>query len=839
MRFKVEDLEVQFPYPRIYPEQYQYMLELKRSLDAKGHSMLEMPTGTGKTITLLSLITSYQRAHPEMGKLIYCTRTIPEMEKCLEELKALEKHRDECFGATRPQRLLAVGLSSRRNLCVHERVSQHTEKSQVDQDCRQLTAPWVRDRAGVRSVGPDGQSGASAGRRRVMLAMETDDEPVAGCGGGGGGGGSSADAASSSLPVGDSSVELCGYFEALEKQGTDALLAAGVHTLEELKELGKGKGWCPYFLARHVIAFADVVVYNYQYLLDPKISQLVSKSMQRECVVVFDEAHNIDNICIEVMSLNFRLPTLEAASRNIGRISTELERMKQSDASRLREEYERLVHGLAQSGTLPANAELPSNPVLPDEILTQAVPGNLRRADTFVKYLRKLVHHLTQRLNACIEVVAESPTAFLHRLDNEEEDFSKPMKFVSDRLRSLLRTLEVTDVQDFSPLMLVADFATLVATFQKGFGILIEPYDERTPTLRDPLFQLCCNDASIAIKPVFERFQSVVITSGTLSPLDMYKKILDVQPVVCQSFSMSFARDIIRPLVITRGADQALLSSKFDTRSDPTTIRNYGALLLECARCVPDGIVAFFTSYSYMQEVVREWHSMGVLKAVLQHKLVFIETTDVMETTLALENFKKACDCGRGAVFLSVARGKVAEGVDFDRHYGRAVLLLGVPFQYTLGRVLRARLEYLRDTCGIDEAEFLTFDAIRQAAQCAGRVIRGKNDYGLVIFADSRYSKHDKRSKLPAWIQQFMTDALSNLSTDVAMASARQFLREMAQPALKSKDVSLSEAQLVADRAYVDHISTAGIDMRQDPAQRGKSMAAPTAEPAMVPMDIG
>ena len=73
--------------------------------------------------------------------------------------------------------------------------------------------------------------------------------------------------------------------------------------------------------------------------------------------------------------------------------------------------------------------------------------------------------------------------------------------------------------------MLIADFATLVSTFQKGFGIIIEPYDERTPTLRDPLFQLCCNDASIAIKPVFERFQSVVITSGTLSPLDMYKKV--------------------------------------------------------------------------------------------------------------------------------------------------------------------------------------------------------------------------------------------------------------------------------------------------------------------------
>ena len=36
--------------------------------------------------------------------------------------------------------------------------------------------------------------------------------------------------------------------------------------------------------------------------------------------------------------------------------------------------------------------------VLPAEILTQAVPGNLRRADTFVKYLAKLVSHLKSRL---------------------------------------------------------------------------------------------------------------------------------------------------------------------------------------------------------------------------------------------------------------------------------------------------------------------------------------------------------------------------------------------------------------------------------------------------------
>ena len=91
---------------------------------------------------------------------------------------------------------------------------------------------------------------------------------------------------------------------------------------------------------------------------------------------------------------------------------------------------------------------------------------------------------------------------------------------------------------------------------------------------------------------------------------------------------------------------------------------------------------------------------------------------------MALDNYKRACDCGRGAVFLSVARGKVAEGIDFDRHYGRCVMLMGVPYQYTLSHVLRARLEFLRQEYQIRDNDFLTFDALRQSAQCVGRVIR-------------------------------------------------------------------------------------------------------------------
>lgn len=49
---------------------------------------------------------------------------------------------------------------------------------------------------------------------------------------------------------------------------------AGVYTLDDLRQFGKKKSWCPYFLARHWLAFANVVVYNYQYMIDPKVSQV-------------------------------------------------------------------------------------------------------------------------------------------------------------------------------------------------------------------------------------------------------------------------------------------------------------------------------------------------------------------------------------------------------------------------------------------------------------------------------------------------------------------------------------------------------------------------------------
>jgi DNA excision repair protein ERCC-2 len=545
MRFDLDGLDVFFPYDRIYMEQFQYMRSLKQSLDAGGHCLLEMPTGTGKTVCLLSLITSYQFANPSVGKLVYCTRTVPEMNSVVEELGTVLSYRAEQLQLQRqeqgtqgtgqnidmedtianssssqqredentqstsnqesqqpkqkkPRKIrgvlkrgratmgpistskgaggsgeLALCLSSRRNMCINERVMGESDREAVDAACRSMTASWVVEHAKQNP---------------------------------------------------SSKIETCDYFDNFQEAGEATTMPSGVYDLEELKKWGQSRSWCPYYLARQAINHANVLVFNYQYMLDPKVAKMVSKELEAESIVVFDEAHNIDSVCIEALSVKINERGLEQATRSLGRLSSEVSRVKASDNQRLNREYQNLVNGLIDQGLLDAptnDSSLGSNVLAPD-VLNESVPGNIRRAEHFIQFMKKVVEHLKNRLKSITGpnggVHSETPLAFLHRMTNGTSLEAKPLRFAYSRLNSLLRTLQVANMDDFNSLGDVADFSTLLATYSEGvakFAVIMEPNGSIIPGASDPCIQLSCLDSSLAIAPIFKRFSSVIITSGS------------------------------------------------------------------------------------------------------------------------------------------------------------------------------------------------------------------------------------------------------------------------------------------------------------------------------------
>ncbi|EGE04383.1 DNA repair helicase RAD3 [Trichophyton equinum CBS 127.97] len=710
MEFFIDDLPILFPYPRIYPEQYAYMCDLKKVLDAGGHCVLEMPSGTGKTITLLALIVAYQQHYPEHRKLIYCSRTMSEIEKALSELRALMKYRSQKLGVVEDFR--ALGLTSRKNLCLHPSVKREKSGAVVDARCRSLTAGFIKEK---KEKGED--------------------------------------------------VELCIYHENLDLLEPSNLVPPGVFTLDGLLKYGEQHKQCPYFSARRMMPYCNVIIYSYHYLLDPKIAERVSKELSRDSIIVFDEAHNIDNVCIESLSIDLTEDSLRKASRGANNLERKIDDMKSSDADKLQSEYQKLVEGLREADEAREEEQLMANPVLPDDLLKESVPGNIRRAEHFVAFLKRFIEYLKTRMKVT-HTISETPLSFLSHLKDLTFIERKPLRFCAERLTSLVRTLELVNIEDYQPLQEVATFATLAATYEIGFLLILEPFESDTATVPNPILHFTCLDAAIAIKPVFDRFSSVIITSGTLSPLEMYPKMLGFDAALQESYSMTLARRSFLPMIVTRGSDQAQISSSFQIRNDPGVVRNYGNMLLEFCRITPDGVVVFFPSYLYMESIISMWQGMGILDSVWNYKLILVETPDSQESSLALETY-------------------LSEGIDFDHHYGRTVLCIGVPFQYTESRILKARLEFLRENYRIRENDFLSFDALRHAAQCLGRVLRGKDDYGVMVLADRRFQK--KRNQLPKWISQAMLESETNLSTDMAVATAKSFLKSMAQP-FKAKD---------------------------------------------------
>lgn len=53
--------------------------------------------------------------------------------------------------------------------------------------------------------------------------------------------------------------------------------------------------------------------------------------------------------------------------------------------------------------------------------------------------------------------------------------------------------------------------------------------------MSDPLLNLACLDSSLAMEKIFKEFKSVILTSGTMSPIEMYPKLLDFKPLLMKS----------------------------------------------------------------------------------------------------------------------------------------------------------------------------------------------------------------------------------------------------------------------------------------------------------------
>ena len=150
----------------------------------------------------------------------------------------------------------------------------------------------------------------------------------------------------------------------------------------------------------------------------------------------------------------------------------------------------------------------------------------------------------------------------------------------------------------------------------------------------------------------------------------------------------------------------------------------------------------FFPSYQYIKDCLNVWEKEGLYDKINSIKKIFNEISyyNNYNDNIFIEPinlFKQNVDQGEGGIFMSVFRGKISEGINLMGNYTRMLINVGIPFINKENAKFKLKEEYFMLN-NKDFNKWYINDAILAMNQSCGRIIRNKNDYGIILNIDNR-----------------------------------------------------------------------------------------------------
>ena len=158
------------------------------------------------------------------------------------------------------------------------------------------------------------------------------------------------------------------------------------------------------------------------------------------------------------------------------------------------------------------------------------------------------------------------------------------------------------------------------------------------------------------------------------------------------------------------------------------------------------GVLVFLKSFSDIRECKKNWSSTNLLTEMEKVKKVFI-CEDTHSTKGLLEDYRQCVLGGGEAVLFTVFRSTASEGLDFPDELCRGVVLAGLPWQNVNNVEGRIRKRTLGNEM---YKKWRVNDMLSSCFQAIGRLIRHRDDYGVVVLIDKDYKKFEDR--LPKWL---------------------------------------------------------------------------------------
>ncbi|KAF9582943.1 DEAD H (Asp-Glu-Ala-Asp His) box helicase 11 [Lunasporangiospora selenospora] len=606
---------------------------------------------------------------------------------------------------------------------------------------------------------------------------------------------------------------------------------ARVRDIEELAELGTELETCPYYGSRQTVRHCQLVTLPYNLLLHASTRDSLKLAIKGN-VLLLDEAHNLINSLLQMHSVSLSLSNVVLAQDQLQVYLDRYEKRLSSKNEGYIRVLIRLLKFLGgfltkwsnsaqvstPSGSLPNQQRgRPARPVdrvmKVNEFLHDAGMDhiNLFKAHAYLEtsgVARKLQGlHESIRKRAAKKLEKEqkesvSGRVVVHKAHNGGSEGNKPS--VKSKLDTMSSTPVLLIVDAFLMSLLNADNdGRVIVTMETESEEHVDPLEDNdrgnlsavdTIHGQKPVLKFMLLNPANVFRPLVEEARSVVLAGGTMEPVsDLITHLfpyLKEEPALSPNGASSaqksdnlfprihrfscghvIPKENLLTLVMEKAPTGGSLELNFANRNQPQVMDGIGHSLVNLLNMIPDGVVVFFVSYSYMAQ------------------RIFIEPRETSEADKMLKAYQEciyerpeheppaapASHTGgptpKGAVLFSVVGGKMSEGINFSDRLGRGVVMIGMPFPNKGSIELQERMRYMdqiqqqemdqgrqtlgsavpltRLTAGSEYYENLCMRAVNQSI---GRAIRHQNDHAVIVLMDKRYGTPRIRKKLPGWI---------------------------------------------------------------------------------------
>ena len=494
--------------------------------------------------------------------------------------------------------------------------------------------------------------------------------------------------------------------------------------IEDLFKDGVKEEFCPYFYnIKKTKEYANLTFMSYNYILNPFIRSKLN-IINNNAIVILDEAHNICSILENLFSRKLDENSIFKLQDALQTILDDTDSKNEKSIKLINDEINKIKKFIAKLDKI-------KNLILKNENIHNKDENEIIFLCSLEEFKDKIFKHFSPKF---YEILDEDIKDIIDNNDYIKNDEKlkeyNSIKKVAKKMFHFLQNLHSLD--DYDKLSY-----RFILSYSEENGISFDSY---------------CVDASYGMKNFMKlNPYSVIMTSGTLS-INMLENLLQVEFYKTLNNKHVINNDQFVMNIITgrNGHDYRFY---YNNRNNENQIISLGNEINNLAKTVKiGGILVFFQSYDFLKKCYDLWNKTNTFEECKNNREIIFDLK-LLDKNIE-EKINNAKD-NKNLFLFTVYRGKNSEGINFKDDAARMVICIGIPYPNLSDIRVKLKKDFLdernkNNNIGYDSKDWYREEAYIAVNQSLGRLIRHKNDYGIMICFGNEFNRNSLFSE---WIK--------------------------------------------------------------------------------------